>query len=66
MKNILSFVKPTGYAKRSSPSGNKPIGFRRCFTNAWLRSVPARFTKNKGKTMKNRNAGLYRFLPCCE
>ena len=51
MKNILSFVKPTGYAKRSSPSGNKPIGFRRCFTNAWLRSVPARFTKNKGKTM---------------
>lgn len=66
MKNLLFFVKPIGYAKRSSFSGNKPIGFSRCFTNAWLRSVPARFTKNKGKTMKNRNAGFYRFLPCCE
>ena len=66
MKNLLFFVKPIGYAKRSSFSGNKPIGFSRCFTNAWLRSVPARFTKDKGKTMKNRNAGFYRFLPCCE
>ena len=66
MKNLLFFVKPIGYAKRSSFSGNKPIGFSRCFTNAWLRSVPARFTKNKGKTMKTRNAGFYRFLPCCE
>ena len=66
MKNLLFFVKPIGYAKRSSFSGNKPIGFSRCFTNAWLRSVPARFTKNKGKTMKNRNAGFYRFVPCCE
>lgn len=66
MKNLLFFVKPIGYAKRSSFSGNKPIGFSRCFTNAWLRSVPARFTKNKGKTMKNRNEGFYRFLPCCE
>ena len=66
MKNLLFFVNPIGYAKRSSFSGNKPIGFSRCFTNAWLRSVPARFTKNKGKTMKNRNAGFYRFLPCCE
>lgn len=66
MKNLLFFVKPIGYAKRSSFSGNKPIGFSRCFTIAWLRSVPARFTKNKGKTMKNRNAGFYRFLPCCE
>ena len=66
MKNLLFFVKPIGYAKRSSFSGNKPIGFSRCFTNAWLRWVPARFTKNKGKTMKNRNAGFYRFLPCCE
>ena len=55
-KNNLFCVKPNGYACAHNARACKPCGFRLLHYVRRLRSVPARFTQNKGKTEKNRTA----------
>ena len=53
-KNNLFCVKPLGYALSHKARVCEPIGSRLMPYALRLRPVPVRFTKNKGKTRKNR------------